>query len=92
MFSVFNIKRIVNVTQVSDFPIDHWYDDPFVPVETVDCLHFFQTQTGIKIQLMKTIFRDLILNFRILIKTFHQPDFFPKIENILIFFNFSEDD
>ena len=37
MFLVFNIKGIVNVTQVSDFPIDHRNDDPLIPV-TIDCL------------------------------------------------------
>ena len=31
--------------QVSDLPIDHGDDDPLVPVEAVDCLHFFITQT-----------------------------------------------
>ena len=63
MFSVlvFNTKWIVNVAQISDFPIDHRYDDPLVPVETVDSLHFFIIQTGMEIQLMK--FSENFLEF-----------------------------
>ena len=38
--------------QISDLPVDHRDDNPLVPVEAVDGLHFLLVQTGGFIHLM----------------------------------------
>ena len=40
------------VLQISDLPVDHRDDNPLVPIEAVDGLHFLLVQTGGFIHLM----------------------------------------